>query len=73
MPWTIIVDKDWTLRYTGYKQYVENLTKETVKMLKEKSKRLGRELRCEGPLDCRVTDYRDKLIAEEEAKAKASN
>ncbi len=68
---TIMVYSDWTARCTGYKQYIENLTRETAKMLQKKSKRLGRELRCEGPSDYRVTDYRDKLIAEEEATAKS--
>jgi hypothetical protein len=38
-------------------------------MLKKKGRKLGRELRCEGPLDYRVTSYRDKLIAEEKTKA----
>ena len=66
---TIIVTKGWTTRCTGYKQYVENITKEVALMLKKKSKKLGRELRCEGPLDYRVTNYRDKLISEDKAKA----
>jgi hypothetical protein len=66
---TIIVNKDGTTRCTGYKKYVENITKEVAVMLKKKSKKLGRALRCEGPLDYRVTSYRDKLISEEKAKA----
>jgi hypothetical protein len=70
---TIIVNKDWSTRCTGYKQYVENIGKEVALMLKEKSKKLGRELRCEGPLDYRVTNYRDKLISEEKAKAEQQN
>lgn len=64
---TIMVYKDWTTKCTGYKKYVENLTKEVARISKKKSKRLGRQLRCEGPLDYRVTNYRDKLIAEEGA------
>jgi hypothetical protein len=64
---TIIVKKDWTTRCTGYKKYVENITKEIAAVLKKK--KLGRELRCEGPLDYRVTNYRDKLISEEKTKA----
>jgi len=64
---TIMVYKDQTTSCTGYKKYGGNLTKEQATMLKKKSKRLGRELRCEGPLDYRVTNYRDKLIAEEKA------
>lgn len=64
---TIMVYKDRTTRCTGYNKYVENLTKEVATMLKKKGKLLGRQLRCEGPLDYRVTDYRDKLMAEEKA------
>jgi len=36
-------------------------------MLKRKAKRLGNNLRCEGPLDYRVTDYRDTLVAQDKA------
>jgi len=64
---TIIVYKDWSTRCTGYKKYVESLSKETAKMLKRKAKRLGRNLRCEGPLDSRVTDYRDILVTQGKA------
>ena len=60
---TIMVYKDWSTRCTGYKKYVESLNKETAEMLKKKAKRLGRNLKCEGPLDHRVTEYRDKLAA----------
>ena len=66
---TIIVNNDWTTRCTGYKKYAENISKELASMLKKKGRKLGRELRCEGPLDYRVTSYRDKLIAEEKTKA----
>ena len=68
---TIMVYKDWSTRCTGFKKYKENVTKETAKMQRKKEKKAGRKLECEGPLDSRVTDYRDKLQAEEEAKAKA--
>jgi hypothetical protein len=64
---TIMVYKDWSTTCTGYKKYGESLNQETAKMLKRKAKRLGRNLRCEGPLDHRVTDYRDMLIAQEKA------
>ena len=64
---TIMVYKDWSTTCTGYKKYGESLSQETAKMLKRKAKRLGRNLRCEGPLDHRVTDYRDMLIAQEKA------
>lgn len=64
---TILVYKDWTTRCSGYQKYAESPTKETTKMLKRKAKRLGRNLGCEDPLDHRVTDYRDMLIAQEKA------
>jgi hypothetical protein len=64
---TIMVYKDWSTRCTGYKKYVEELNKETVKLLRKKARRLGRNLRCEGPLDHRVTDYRDRLVAQDKA------
>jgi hypothetical protein len=59
----IVVNKDWTTTCTGHGKYVEGLNKETAKMLKRKSRRMGRNLRCEGPLDYRVTNYRDRLVA----------
>ena len=64
---TILVYKDGTIRCTGYKKYVENPDKETAQMLKKKGKRLGRNLKCEGPQDYRVTSYRDKLTAEQKS------
>ena len=64
---TIMVYKDGSIRCTGYKKYVENPDKETAQMLKKKGKRLGRNLKCEGPQDSRVTSYRDKLTAEEKS------
>jgi len=38
-------------------------------MLKSKARRLGRNVGCEGPLDHRVTDYRDRLVLQEKATA----
>jgi len=64
---TIMVYKDWSTRCTGYKKYVESLNEETAKMLKRKAKRLGRNLGCEGPLDYRVTGYRDILVGHDKA------
>jgi hypothetical protein len=63
----IVVKKDWTTTYTGHRKYIEGLDKETAKMLKRKAKRMGRNLRCEGPLDYRITNYRDRLIAQDKA------
>jgi hypothetical protein len=64
---TIIVHRDWSTSCTGYRKYLENLGKETAKMLKRKAKRQGRDLRCEGSLDYRVTDYRDRLATQDKA------
>jgi hypothetical protein len=68
---TIMVYKDWSTKCTGYKKYGENIKGEAAKELKRRGKRLGRKLKCEGPEDYRVTNYRDQLKAEEEAKAKS--
>ena len=68
---TLLVYKDRSAKCTGYKKYGESITKETARMLKKKAKKASRELRCEGPECSRLTAYRDKLFAEEEARAKA--
>ena len=62
---TIIVERDWNVVCTGYTKYVKNPDKKTTRMLEKKAERLGMNLGCEGPLDYRVSDYRDKLIAQE--------
>jgi len=64
---TLVVDKDWNVVCTGFKKYSEKLDKAAAKTLKQKSRRLGRVLSCEGPLDFRVTNYRDKLKLQEKA------
>jgi hypothetical protein len=60
---TIIVYPDWTTRCTGFAKYSEGSG--NPKLLGKKSRELKRLLKCEGPLDHRVTDYRDKLSKEE--------
>ena len=67
---TIMVSKDGSTRCVGYKKYAETITKETAKELKKRAKKLGRELRCEGPECSRVIAYRDKVFAEQ-AEAKS--
>jgi hypothetical protein len=64
---TIIVNRDWTTKCSGYSKYSEKLDNDTAKVLKSKSKILGRKLKCEGPLDFRVTDFRDKLADEQKS------
>ena len=62
---TIIVHKDWTTTCTGYSKYVENPNTQISRVLRKKEKILGRPLRCEGPMDYRVIDYRNKLASDE--------
>ena len=61
---TLMVYKDQSARCTGYKKYGEP-SKETARLVKRRSKQLGRELKCEGPECHRVIQYKDKLFAEE--------
>ena len=68
---TLMVYKDRSAKCVGYKKYRESITKETAKVMKKKGKKLGRELRCEGPECSRLIEYKDKLFAEEEVKAKS--
>ena len=61
---TILVYKDGSAKCTGYQKYGQP-SDETVKLLRQKSRQLKRQLQCEG-LEClRVTQYRDKLLAKE--------
>ena len=66
---TIIINSDQTANCTGYKKYVESITRDAAIMIKKKSKKLGRDVKCEGPLDYRIVNYRDKLFSEENAKS----
>ncbi|MEE8619278.1 MAG: hypothetical protein V3S84_04030 [Dehalococcoidales bacterium] len=64
---TLMVYKDRLTRCVGYKKYIESITKETAKELKKRAKKLGRELRCEGPECSRVIVFRDEVFAEKAA------
>ena len=66
---TLMVYKDGSAKCVGYLKY-GTPSKEVSKLLKKKNKELGRNLECEGPECSRVIQYRDKLFAEEAAKAK---
>ena len=68
---TLVVHKDWSVKCAGYNKYGSDITKENTKMLRKRGKKLGRELKCEGPECHRMIEYRDKLQAEEEAKVKS--
>ena len=64
---TILVNPDGSTKCTGYQRYVEGANLQSAAILKNKSRLLGRQVKCEGPLDIRVTSYRDLLMAEEKA------
>ena len=63
---TLMVYKDGAVKCTGYKKYYET-SRETMNLVKERSKQLNRKLECEGPRCCRAIQYRDKLFADEGA------
>ena len=62
---TITVYSDWKTRCTGFFKY--STESGNPDLLENKSRKAKRRLKCEGPLDHRVTNYRDKLVKEEEA------
>ena len=59
---TLLVYKDGSTKCTGYRKYSQP-ERETAKMVKIKSKQLGRRLECEGSECSRVIQYRDRLFA----------
>ena len=67
---TIMVYPDGSAKCLGYVKY-DKPGKELSRLLKTKSRQLGRALKCEGPECSRVIQYRDGLLAEEAAKAKS--
>ena len=68
---TIIVSKDGSVRCVGFTRYGKP-NKDTAKLMKQKSGRLQRRLECTGPECRRVTDYRDRLFAEEANQAEST-
>ncbi len=65
---TLLVYRDGSAKCTGYQKYGEP-SKEAAKFLQKKIKQQERQLKCEGSACRRLTQYRDKLLAEE-AQAK---
>ena len=65
---TIMVYKDWSTKCAICEDYGEEITKDIGKTVKKKRKKLSIELKCEGKVCCRVTEYKDKLFAEEKTK-----
>ena len=56
-----------TAKCTAYKKYAGDTARDAKQLLEIRGKRLGRELRCVGPLDFRVTRYRDEIMAQDKA------
>ena len=66
---TLLVYRDFSTKCTGYKKY-SRLTKEISNLLRKKSKRLERQLECEGSECRRVIQYKEKLATEEKVKGR---
>ncbi len=65
----IVSGEDASIVCTIYQKYAEPYKKLASEMAK-KGQKLGRTLKCEGPLCRRMTDYRDRLFTkDEEGKA----
>jgi len=64
---TLLVFKDWSMKCTGYVKYSAS-GGDAIKLLKNKSLRTKRQLKCDG-LECRrMIQYKEKLQAEEAGK-----
>jgi hypothetical protein len=61
---TIMVYSDGTARCASYTKY-GSIDKKTLANIEKRAKKLGLESKCDGPQCRRVTDYRDKIMAEE--------
>jgi len=67
---TLLVYKDWSIKCTGHRKYGKP-SKEILNLPKKKSKQLKRQLECTGPECSRVTQYKEKLFAEETKKERS--
>jgi len=63
---TIMVYPDGSVKCASYAKYGAT-DKKTLAAIEKKVKKTGLTLNCEGPLCRRITDYRDKIMSEEEA------
>lgn len=68
---TLLVYKDWSAKCTGYRKYGTQ-SKDAVNLLKKKGGRLRRRLECSGPECHHVTQYKEKLFAEEAKKGQSA-
>ena len=68
---TILVYNNWTVKCTGHSKY--SSAKEASKLIRKKSRLIGRQLKCDGPECTRVIQYREKLLSEESKKGKVES
>ena len=61
---TLLLFKNGSARCTGCKKYNEPNSL-TLGLIREKSKRLKRPLKCEGEPCPRISQYQEKILAEE--------
>ncbi len=61
---TLMVYKDASCHCTGFRKYNEP-NAVTQKMISEKTRHLKRSIKCEGEQCYRLTQYKDKIMAEE--------
>lgn len=66
---TLLVYKDGSARCTGLKKYGEP-NRMTLDAVKSKSKRLKRQVKCIGSQCPKPTEYKEKLLAEENVKSR---
>ena len=64
---TLLVYKDGTAKCTSSGKYTKP-DKDTAKAVKAKGKALKRQIVCKGDECSRVTEYRDRIFAEEPAQ-----
>jgi hypothetical protein len=64
----ITVFKDWSTKCGFYIRHSPKKNENTAKIQENKRQKLNDKLGCDGPECSRVTEYRDKLFAEEEKK-----
>jgi hypothetical protein len=60
---TLIVSGDGTVKCGGRQKY-EKTSKETNKLLKDKSKAMGKQLKCNGEACNIMKQYRDRMLGE---------
>ena len=67
---TLLAYNDWSVKCTGYSKYGEP-SKDGINLLKKKSRRLKRQLKCVGPECHRVIQYKEKLFSQEAEKGRS--